>query len=256
MLSQDIDIQLDKSLVYVKGGKLKLGNKKGEIDERPSKKIRINSFIIGKLEVSNAEFADFLNANGNQNSEHLVWIDLNGKWNNLKCRIYLKDNKFFVEEGFENFPVNFVNWYAADAYCKWKGGRLPTEAEWEFTLRKGYSKTKKKDIKLYDLTELAWFNENSNDSWHKCGEKKNDSQGIHDMLGNLWEWCSDYYQSEYYKSRPKSNPSGPEMGDFRVIRGGSWTNGSEVLSVSNRNGLNPNTGKINLGFRIAFDTIK
>ena len=243
----------DSNILYIKGGRIKLGNRKGDTDEKPAKKIKITSFYMGRIEVTNKEFAEFLNKKGNQTTGNTPWINLEGSWNNLKCRIYLKDSVFLVEEGFEDYPVNLVNWFGADAYCKWKGGRLPSEAEWEYALRSGFSKKEIKNIKMDDY---AWYKTNSNYNLHKGGQLKPDRNGIFDMYGNLWEWCDDYYQAEYYKTRSRNNPKSPEKGDFRVMRGGSWTNDRETLSASNRNGLNPNSNKINVGFRIAFDVKK
>ncbi len=245
--------QFDSRLVFIKGGHIKMGNRNGEIDEQPSKKIKIKSFYIGKYEVSNYEFIDFLNANGNQFEGNTIWTNLNGQWDNLKCHIYLKDSIFKVENGFEKYPVNFVSWFAANAYCKWKGGRLPTEAEWEYAAKVGSLNKKNWNKTDSTIDDYAWHKLNSGNKWHQSGEKKPNGAGLYDILGNLWEWCNDYYREDYYKTRPNKNPSGPKSGDYRVIRGGSWTNGPEMLSTSNRNALNPNSNKINLGFRIVYD---
>lgn len=251
---QGQDLNTDSSLIFVKGGSLKMGSQHGENDEQPRRKIKINSFYIGKYEVSNAEFAAFLNANGNQYNAHSIWMDLGGKWENLKCRIYEENGKFLVEKGYENYPVNYANWFAADAYCKWKGGRLPTEAEWEFAAKSGKKKRKKELRQIADSTNLfAWYKDNSLNSWHSSGLKRPNLLGLYDIYGNLWEWCSDFYNKDYYKTRDKINPQGPLSGDFKVIRGGSWTDKKQTLRISNRNAINPNANKINVGFRIVYD---
>ncbi len=246
--------ELDTNLIFVEGGTMRLGNKKGNIDEQPCKRIHINSFYLGKYEVSNKEFAEFLNARGNQFEKHFPWINLNGKWENLKCRIYKKDNKFCVEKNYENYPVNFVNWYGASAYCKWKGGRLPTEAEWEYAA-KGGKLSKSKNLKQLtaNIENYAWFYNNSNKNLHKSGLKKATILGLHDIYGNLWEWCSDFYKEKYYKTRSKKNPQGAKSGDYKVIRGASWTDKKPSVHYANRNAINPTANKINVGFRIAFD---
>jgi len=243
----------DTSLVLIKEGTLKMGSKSGEKDEKPTRRIKINSFYLSKFEISNIEFAFFLNTKGNQIGGNSIWLNLDGEWNNLKCRIYLKDSIFLVEKGFEYYPVNFVSWYAANEYCKWKGGRLPSEAEWEFASKGGVLFKRKYEMNKTEIDDYAWYNLNSENSWHKSGQKKPNLAGLYDIFGNLWEWCSDFYDVNYYKIRPNKNPQGPQTGDYRVVRGGSWSNGPEMLSSSNRNALNPNTNKINLGFRIAFD---
>jgi len=251
------DFENDSMVVLIEGGKLKMGNRKGDTDEKPARKIEIKSFFLGKYEVSNREFVEFLNTEGNQYENHSIWLNINGKWENLKCRIYQNNDQFIVEKGYENYPVNFVSWYGANAYCEWKGGRLPTEAEWEYAA-KGGTMMKKKTLKdmATKLTDFAWFKVNSEQRWHLSGLKKPNVLGLYDIYGNLWEWCSDFYLKTQYKIRKKENPTGPEKGDFRVIRGGSWTNKKKTLDYSNRNAINPNSNKINVGFRIAYDVKK
>jgi formylglycine-generating enzyme len=247
----------DSNLIFVGSGRCILGNNLGEKDEKPAKKIKISSFYIGKYEVTNAEFVEFLNAKGNQLEGHSVWIDLGGKWQDLKCRIYQEGDKFKVESAYEDFPVNFVSWYAANAYCKWRGGRLPTEAEWEYAARGG-KLANKKSIQETEghLEKYAWSFVNSEGNIHQKGQKQSNILGIHDIFGNLWEWCNDFYNQDYYKIRGKLNPQGPKNGDFKVIRGGSWTNKSEMMRISNRNAVNPTSNKINIGFRIVYDLDK
>ena len=247
---------IDSGLVLVEGGSLKLGNRKGDMDEKPARKLKIKSFLISRYEITNSEFVQFLNASGNQLEGNTIWINLDGKWEGLKCRIYEQDGKFSVENGYEDFPVNYVSWYGANAYCKWKGGRLPTEAEWEYAA-KGGKKTNKKVLLQYvkEIETFAWFNGNSDSQWHKKGLKSPNILGIYDISGNLWEWCSDFYNNKEYKKRKRKDSGGPQKGDYKVIRGGSWTDNMETLHISNRNAINPNMNKINVGFRIVFDPI-
>ncbi len=242
----------DSPMVFVEGGKMRLGSRKGDVDEKPRKRIKIDSFYIGKFEVSNKEFVEFLNENGNQYESHALWLGTYGKWENLKCRIFEENGRFKVEKGYENHPVNFVSWFGANAYCKWRGGRLPTEAEWEFAANGGVL-YKKRFTKKQNITDYGWCIENSDKKWHQSGKKKPNLLGIYDIQGNLWEWCNDFYSKSYYKYRPKENPTGPDSGDYKVMRGGSWTDNTTTLSTSNRNAVNPTAHKINLGFRIVFD---
>jgi len=244
----------DSTLVFIVGGRMKMGNKRGDVDEKPTRRIQVNNFYMGKYEVSNKKFVEFLNIKGNQFADHSRWLNIDGNWENLKCRIYEQDGQFKVEKGYENFPVNYVSWYGANAYCKWKGGRLPTEAEWEYASKGGLLMTKKvlKNI-VSKISDYAWFDVNSDKKWHQSGLKKPNPIGLYDIYGNLWEWCSDFYLKIQYELREKENPAGPEKGDYRVIRGGSWTNKKETLSFTNRNAINPNSNKINVGFRIVYD---
>ncbi len=253
----NIQLLAQDSLVFVQGGTMKLGSKRGNIDQQPAKRIKIKSFYIGKYEVSNREYADFLNVKGNKIENHFPWINLNGRWENEKCRIYEKDGKFYVENGYENYPVNYVNWYGAKAYCDWVGGRLPTEAEWEYVAKGGSLKNRKMLKQILKKTEnYAWFKTNSNNKWHASGSKKANQLGIYDMFGNMWEWCADFYAKDYYKTRSKDNPVNMELSDYKIIRGGSWTDKQSTLHYANRNAINPTANKINVGFRIVFDNLQ
>jgi len=243
-------IPMDSSLVFVKGGTFKMGSKTGEEDELPVHKVKLSDFYIGKYEVTNGEFVVFLNEKGNQYEDHALWIKPEGKWRNLKCRIYEKDSAFFVEKGYEQYPVNFVNWYGANEYCKWKGGRLPTEAEWEYAAIGG--KDAKRGIPL-PVEKKAWYSVNSNNKIHKVGTKKPNVLGIYDMQGSLWEWCAEWYDAKYYELSDRKNPLNKIKSDYRVIRGGSWANDEKMLCITNRNAIKPKINKINLGFRIVYD---
>ncbi len=238
----------DSTLVFVKGGTFKMGSKLGEKDELPVHKVKISDFYIGKHEVTNSEFVEFLNEKGNIYEHNSYWINVKGHWRDLKCNIYQKNNYFFVEQGYENYPVNYVNWYGANAYCKWKGGRLPTEAEWEYA-----STNYKNNANNRNIDEIAWYSVNSDNKIQQVGAKKPNAFGIYDMQGNLWEWCSDWYNAEYYAKSKRKNPQNLVKADYKVMRGGSWANDKTMLRISNRNAVKPNTNKINLGFRIVYE---
>lgn len=243
----------DSSLVFVKGGTFKMGSIVGEKDEQPVHRVKISDFFIGKYEVTNSEFVELLNEKGNQYNDHALWIKLEGKWRDLKCRIYEKDSVFYVEKGYENYPVNFVNWYGADAYCKWRGGRLPTEAEWEY-VAKDLGKHGRASRKPSDgpIDDFAWSSVNSNNNTHKIGTKKPNALGIYDMQGNLYEWCDDWYDVNYYAKSKRKNPVNKIKSDYKVMRGGSWANDATMLRTTNRNAIKPKINKINIGFRIAY----
>jgi len=239
--------QPDTGFVYVKGGKFYMGTRHGQEDERPRHKVKISDFWISKYEVTNAQFAEFLNVKGNRFQSHAIWVELNAKWRNHRCRIYQKDGKFFVEKGYENYPVNYLSWYAAEAYCEWKGGRLPTEAEWEYLARLAFDKD---SIPYSELDSVAWFKENSGYVPHKVGEKKPTYPGVYDLFGNQAEWLYDWYKPDYYKKSPRKNPMGPPDGNMKVIRGGSWATLAKSISPSNRRASGPTNHNITIGFRV------
>jgi len=252
------NVKLDSTLVFVEGGVFKMGSKNGESDEIPVHKVKLSDFYISKYEVTNQEFFEFLNEKGNKYENHAYWINTDGKWRNLKCRIKQKDSIFFVTEGYENHPVNFVSWYGANAYCKWKGGRLPTEAEWEFAARGGVETRHGVSLQPRgnNIDKYAWYSTNSNNKIHKTGTKNPNSFGIYDMQGSLWEWCSDWYDPTYYSKSKRKNPKNLSQTDYKVMRGGSWANDVTMLRITNRNALKPGINKINLGFRIVYDLKK
>lgn len=239
----------DTGLAFIEGGKFRMGNKQGESDENPVHTVILDDFYIGKYEVTNSQFAEFLNENGNKVEHNSIWILLSGNWRDEKCRIYFEDSVFKVEEGYENYPVTFVNWNGADAYCKWKGGRLPTEAEWEYVAKGGNLKN---DSSEFFLDEFAVYKNNSEDKPAQVGSKKASVLGIYDLFGNMTEWTTDWYNENYYKTSVKENPQCSETGDMKVIRGGSWYNSSEMISATNRRGAAPNFNNITIGFRIAY----
>jgi formylglycine-generating enzyme required for sulfatase activity len=239
----------DTGLVLIEEGKFLMGNKFGDTDEKPVHKVKIDDFYIGKYEVTNSQYAEFLNSEGNQNEQNAYWILLSGIWEEEKCRIFLDDSIFKVENGYENYPVTYVNWYGANAYCKWKGGRLPTEAEWEYVAKGGKFKN---DTSHLNLDYHAIYKLNSLEKVNQISTRQPNSLGIFDLYGNLSEWISDCYSENYYKNSVKKNPQGYEKSNMKVTRGGSWYNNSETLTPTNRRGAPPNYNNITIGFRIAY----
>jgi formylglycine-generating enzyme required for sulfatase activity len=215
-------------MVDVKGGTFQMGSNDGENDEKPIHAVTLSDFAIGKFEVTNAQLCQFLNEKGNQTEDGVEWVNLKGRYENEKCRIQYQSKGFVVEKGYEDYPVIYVNYYGAIAYCQWlssktnKTYRLPTEAEWEYAARGGeksqgfiYSGSNK-------IGDVAWYSANSDNKTHIVGKKAANELGLHDMSGNVWEWCSDWYNENYYNNSPAQNPKGADTGSSRVLRGGSW----------------------------------
>ncbi len=147
-------------------------------------------------------------------------------------------------------PIVNVGWKGAHAYCAWAGGRLPTEAEWEYAARGGSS-----EPRYAPIDAIAWYKSNSGWKAHPVGEKLPNAFGLFDMLGNVWEWVHDWYDEGYGKDMHVIDPRGPASGEFRVLRGGSWGGAARYIRASSRNGVLPGDWGHGVGFRCALDAI-
>lgn len=233
--------------VYVKGAKFIMGSKNGDKDEIPTHKVVVGDFYVLNHEVTNAEFARFLNSVGNHFESHSIWFDYQESWGKEKCRIKLKgDSLYIVEKGYENYPVAFVDWYGAEAYCEWVGGRLPTEAEWEYLAIKSVEKI---NFTQENMKKFALFEENSGNLYAPVCSKKS-ILGIYDLFGNMTEWCYDWYSPLSYHLKEKNNPKGISTGNQKVIRGGSWATKFSSISPTNRRATNAINHNITIGFRV------
>jgi len=248
-------------LVFIQGGSLTLGSVEGDNDNKPPKEIKVKSFYIGATEVTVKEFSDFVKATGyvttaERQGYSYIWIDTNFiRVDGINWRYDAKGQLRPIEE--YDHPVIHISWHDAKAYCDWKGGRLPTEAEWEFAARGGI-KSKGYNLSGGNFAErYAIYAKNSNNRTAKVASKNPNELGIYDMSGNVAEWCNDWYDKDYYKIRPLENPTGPESGIYKVIRGGSFVSPNEIhLSVFTRYRVDPNIATYYIGFRIVYDTNK
>ncbi len=127
--------------------------------------------------------------------------------------------------------------------------RLPTEAEWEYACRAGSTTRFCFGDEEAELEDYAWYEENSEGKTHPVGQKQPNAWGLYDMHGNVWEWCQDWYGD--YPAGPVTDPRGPDTGEYRVLRGGSWGNDSRNLRSAVRDYNNPDFRHYNFGFRVA-----
>jgi len=248
--------------VEVSGGTFNMGNNDGDNHEKPVHSVSLHDFYISKYEVTNKQYALFLNkigANADGIVDGVEYLDADS--NGVQIH-YQFAKGFMVDTGKKDYPAVELTWYGANAYCEYYGGRLPTEAEWEFVARGGkisngytYSGSNK-------LDDVGWYIENStnpdNDmedgkGTHIVGLKAANELGVYDMSGNVYEWCSDFYGEDYYSDSPTYNPTGPSSGTWYVLRGGAWIFEAHDARVSHRSWAVPYiTGTI-VGFRPVFD---
>jgi formylglycine-generating enzyme required for sulfatase activity len=217
-------------------------------DEKPQHKVTLDAFLIGKYEITNAQYNAFVRATGHRLPENCC----DPKYQLWKGAELLP--------GVEELPAINVSWDDAVAFCKWAGARLPTEAEWEKAARGT-------DGRLYPWGNEAPSGNRANYSFDPVSmwdgpaslAKKDQYEygrspyGIFEMAGNLWEWVQDWYDENYYKTSPSKNPKGPEKGEARVIRGASWRNTADMLRSSNRNKHKPEERRVYIGIRCAKD---
>jgi formylglycine-generating enzyme required for sulfatase activity len=232
-------------MVGVPAGTFEMGSPEGDEDEQPVHDVTLDGFWLDQTEMTNAQFAAFLNEEGNQEEGDVTWLDVEDE----DCLIEQSGGEFQPKRGYADHPVIEVSWYGARAYCEWAGGRLPTEAEWEYAARgsEGHIYPWGDEDPTCDLAQyvscsgrtvpVGSFPDGA--SW--CDAL--------DMSGNVWEWVADWYGD--YSSEAQANPTGPETGENRVLRGGSWDYSPNFLRGAHR-GWAPPDYRFNYGgFRCA-----
>ncbi len=230
-------------MVSLKGGFFYMGTDSATKEDGPMHKVELSPFFIAKTEITNHQFCQFLNGSKSQTDEVIAgWIKIGGSYGLEKCRIQKTDKGYEVIKGFENFPVIFVTWEGATAFCTWMSAqtgskyRLPTEAEWEYAASEGQGGVSPNAFSGHaSVDSVAWYVMNSSGGAMPVSLLKSNAFGLFDMSGNVWEWCSDYYRSGYYNRGDEKNPQGPVSGVFRVIRGGAWNSRSDLCRVFTRN---------------------
>ncbi len=224
-------VDMDAYWVAIPAGEFQMGSENGADDEKPVHTVYLDEFQIGKYEVTNRQYYQCVKAGACSSPA----------------------NKTYTAPDYELHPVTDVSWNDANDYCEWGGGRLPTEAEWE--------KAASWDLEAQTKFVYPWgdneptlnlLNYNSNIigdttpvETYPAGEN-----GLYDMAGNVWEWVNDWYQSDYTMGDKASNPQGPSIGDFKVLRGGAWSSFDDLsVRSSFRVGDDPSDTSYDVGFR-------
>ena len=199
-------------------------------DDLPVRKITLAPFYLDVHEVTNQRYAAFVKA-----SHHRPPY----QWHGLKA-----------PKGMEKRPVTNVSWDDAAAFCAWEGKRLPTEAEWERACRGTAEGGKYPWGNSAPTAKLAVFGLDSGAV--DAGTKPMNYFGLYDMIGNVWEWTTDWYDRTYYEVAPETNPQGPSEGRYRVLRGGSWFDTPDTfLASSYRSWARQGERSPTIGFRCA-----
>jgi formylglycine-generating enzyme required for sulfatase activity len=242
-------------MVLVPAGEFLMGSldadPKAGTDEMPQHTVTLDGFWIDQTEVTNARYAQFLNALGDHTGACEGQDCAETQVEDKNSHILRQGGRYVVEPGFEDHPATQVSWYGAQAYCRWSGVRLPAEAEWE------------KAARGVDGRAYPWGNESpdcNKAQYGDCGGATVSAgsrpmgagpYGVLDMAGNVWEWVADWYEPTYYGSSPAKNPQGPDSGVRKVFRGGSWGYPPTFLRTSDRARNRPTYAGFNIGFRCA-----
>ncbi len=267
---QEVDFDDGIKMVYIPPGEFLMGSNEYD-NEKPPHTVHLDGYWMGKYEVTVKQFGLFAKDTG-----YITEAEKSGgayTWTGEKWE--QKEGIDWKNPGFkqdENHPVVCVSWNDAVEYCKWLSGKkgvnfkLPTESQWEKAAR-GTDKRKFPWGNHDPYYQGKWYaNYAAHDSWEKRGEDGFEytspvglypqgvsPYGLLDMAGNVWEWCSDWYDADYYKNSPKKNPTGPDGGTYRVLRGGSWGNDAGYLRCSGRSSAGPSDRVSSVGFRLCQD---
>jgi len=250
------------TLLYIKGGTFMMGSPKSEPERNSGEtqhRVTLSDFNLSEKAITNEQYCRFLNAksissdgkgnvSGYGNQKLVVAHEWGAQYSGGEWRPAL---------GKTDYPIVNVTWYGAKAYCYWAGGRLPTEAEWEYACRSGTttpfntgrnlttSQANYDDYYSYGGSAKGTYLQRT----QPVGSYASNAWGLYDMHGNVWEWCSDWYGS--YGTSAGTNPQGPDSGSYRVLRGGGWDGNAQGCRSASRINRSPRDYGNYCGFRIA-----
>ena len=244
-----------KGMVLIPAGEFQMGghDREAEADELPVHTVYIDAFYMDKHEVTNSEYKKFILAKPNWQKD---WIK--DRFHEGRYLTHWNGNNY--PRGYANHPVRYVSWYAAMAYARWMGKRLPTEAEWEYAARGGLEGKKYPWGDVPDTGKANYTSGNPGDTT-PIGKYPPNGYGLHDMMGNVAEWCLDKYDKDFYSRSPRENPlSGADdvnwfISNFtkvetdRVLRDGYWHHDPMWLRISFRRSVSPSDSFAECGFR-------
>ena len=211
-----------------------MGSEAGQDNERPLHRVWVDGFRLAECQVTNAEYEEFVAGTGAEKA------------------LLGEDPKFNDPQQ----PVVGVSWFEAVGYCEWLGGvhggsyRLPSEAEWERAARGGV------EGRVFPWGDappesLSGYGERWKNAPEVVGRSARNGYGLYDICQNVHEWCSDWFQADYYATSPERNPRGPESGERRASRGGSWRHHVKVTRCAARSSIPPQFKYADYGFRVA-----
>jgi serine/threonine-protein kinase len=252
------------TMVYVPAGEFEMGSTEGDDDEEPVHTVALDAFWLDQTEVSVAQFRQFVNATNHETTAEErgnSWVYTGDGWEQVEG-VDWAHPQGPGSRAEDDHPVVHVSWHDAEAYCAWAGGRLPTEAEWEYAAR-GPESWIYPWGNVFDGTRLNYCDQNC--ALDRADENVDDGYeftapvgsypdgaswiGALDLLGNVSEWVADWYGEAYYAQSPRENPTGPTSGDTRVLRGGSWGNNEWYVRGAVRYGGDPAASNVVNGFR-------
>jgi formylglycine-generating enzyme required for sulfatase activity len=213
-------------MVPIPAGQFTMGVNEGPIDVKPAHPVKVDGFLMDQHEITQEAYEKVTGKNPSRRKnprnpvEQVTWTAC-VRFCNLRS----------TQEGL--VPCYNTNTWECDFSAS--GYRLPTEAEWEYACRAGSSTGFYFGENTEDLKSFAWFEGNSQSKPHPVGQRKPNAWGLHDMAGNVWEWCNDFYGAKYYRESQGDNPRGPKQGEKRVLRGGAWSSSADNCTSWIRN---------------------